>query len=532
MKRPSAGKILNGVGLILLATCFLYATGRILFRTAEEADPDTRILRFAHWQLEAGIREAFDALARDYEALHPGVEIRQVTIPETIWRNWTTTQLVGGTAPDLIQIGRITTSQISRFFRPITEYVDQPNPYNVGTELEGVPWRNTYRDNLETTYNRELMDYYGVSPFAATVRAYYNLDLLRKYTGRDTPPQDLAEFLEVCEMVRTRSAAEGRVIYPIAGSNLTGYVLFDRVTVTQTQRLAVELNPTGSFPILTEDFFLAYLTGRWSFTDPPLQDTFRILRRLAREMTPGFLSLSRDDATFYFLQGRTLMIPTGSYDVSSIFEQATFPVAVAPLPTPGPDHPRYGRNMIDTVAEGGVRMNGPFGITYGSPHPDLALDFLRFLSSQKANQKFSRISRWLPVIRGVEVDDVIKPFMPRKAGFPQGVYLRTGSEVRRVTETQMHQLVSGSKSTTEFAESVSGPYRQAMKRDLETIGRRWQRNVMRDDSTFGAYEFLAAAHPTDPEFELRSNLVSMSQARQEVRSRDMARQLATVDQAP
>ena len=289
MKKLTAGQVLNGMGLSLLAACFLFATYRIVTRTAEDADPNSRVLRFAHWQLEGGIRDAFDVLAREYESTHPGVTIKQIAIPERIWRNWTTTQLIGRTAPDLIQIGRMTTTQIARFFRPISEYVDLPNPYNEGTNLEGVAWRSTFHDNLETTYNRELMDYYGVSPFNATVRAYYNLDLLRKYTGSEDPPLNLADFFTVCEQVRTRSAAEGHAIHPIAGSTYTGYILYDRIAATQTQRLAAELNPIGSFPVLYEDYFLAYLGGRWSFYDPPLQDALNLMRKYAREMTPGFL---------------------------------------------------------------------------------------------------------------------------------------------------------------------------------------------------------------------------------------------------
>lgn len=526
MKKPTTGQLLNGVGLTLLAACFLFSAYRIMTRAAEEADPDTKVLRFAHWQLELGIRDAFDVLAREYEAAHPGVTIKQVAIPERIWRNWTTTQLIGGTAPDLIQIGRMTTTQIARFFRPISEYVDLPNPYNEGTDLEDVAWRSTFHDNLETTYNRELMDYYGVSPFNATIRAYYNLDLLRKYTGREEPPQNLPDFLAVCEQVRTQSAAEGHPIHPIAGSRFTGDILYDRIAATQTQRLAAELNSIGSFPVLYEDFFLAYLSGRWSFYDPPLQDTLTLVRRFGQELTPGFLSLSREDATFYFLQQRALMIPTGSYDISSIVDQARFPIVIAPIPVPSPDHPVYGRNMIDTPAEGGIRMNGPFGVTYASKHPELALDFLRFLSSQRANQTFTNISRWLPVIRGVEVDDKIKPFIPVNTGFPQGPTFRSGIESRRVTETQVHLLMADTNTTIDYADIVADQYARGMLRDLETSTLRYSRNVMRDDSTFGAYEYLAATRPDNPDYQHRLELIRLSQMRQEVRYEDLTRQMA------
>lgn len=529
MKRLTAGQVLNGIGLTLLAICFLIATVRITTRTVDRFDPETRVLRFAHWQLEGGIRDAFDVLAREYEALHPGVVVKQIAIPASVWGNWTTTQLIGGTPPDLIEIGLgVTVSQVSRFFRPITEYVEKPNPYNHGTDLETVPWRGTFHDNLESTAS---MDCYGVSPFAATYRAFYNQDLLRKFTGSEVPPGNLTDFLKMCEQVRSQSESAERPIYSIAGSTYTGYVLFDRLMATQTQRLAVELNPTGSFALRYEEFLLAYLSGRWTFQDPPLQDALNLIRRLGREMTPGFLSLSREDAMFYFLQGRALMMPTGSFDVTSIRSQAQFPVVIAPIPSPGPDHPVYGRNMIDTAAESGLRTYGSFGITNDSGQPELALDFLRFLTSQKANQTFTRISRWLPVIRGVEVDREIEPFLPKRAGFPPGPSFRWsgGIETRRITETRLHLLMSESTETVDYASAVSDLYADAMKQDLETVTDRWRRTLIRDDSAFGAYEFLSLMRPNEPDHGRRRDRVLLSQTRLETRYEDLTRKL---DQLP
>ena len=65
-----------------------------------------------------------------------------------------------------------------------------------------------------------------------------------------------------------------------------------------------------------------------------------------------------------------------------------------------------------------------------------------------------------------------------------------------------------------------------MKGDLETATLRFIRNVMRDDSTYGAYEHLASIRPDDPDYERRLSLIRMSQMRQEVRYQDLTRQMA------
>ena len=75
--------------------------------------------------------------------------IIQEAIPDTVYRQWITTQLMGGTAPDLMEIGHygmfpktLWVSYYNRYFIPLTRYIVEPNPYNkdnafclVNTEL-------------------------------------------------------------------------------------------------------------------------------------------------------------------------------------------------------------------------------------------------------------------------------------------------------------------------------------------------------------------------------------------------------------
>ena len=96
-------------------------------------------IRLAHRQLEGGVREALDALAREHEKGNPGVRIKQIPIPERIYSNWLLTQLVGGTAPNIIQIGMGSTDErLARYFLPLTDLAKAPNPHNAGADLDGV----------------------------------------------------------------------------------------------------------------------------------------------------------------------------------------------------------------------------------------------------------------------------------------------------------------------------------------------------------------------------------------------------------
>ena len=157
----------NFAWLILLSafawSCIMVASQRI-----EEAKPDTITIRIGHWQLEAGIREAFDQLAADYRRdVNPNVVIIQDAIPETIYGQWISSQLLSGNAPDLVELGlglpgHIWLAYKAKYFLPNNDIAGEPNPYNKGTELENVPLRMTYYDGMSSSYVQELQDYVGV----------------------------------------------------------------------------------------------------------------------------------------------------------------------------------------------------------------------------------------------------------------------------------------------------------------------------------------------------------------------------------
>ena len=175
MKRE---RLLNTIGFALLAACFIVALVRVFNRNAEEAQPGTITIRFAHWQLESGLRDAFDEVARKYMEAHPGIRVEQLAIPERTYAQYYRTQLIGATAPDIFAIGFGNNDEIlARFFTPLTPWLERPNPFNVGTELEGIPWRDTFIDGLNSKYNQNLLDYYMISTAMFTIRVYYNKTL-------------------------------------------------------------------------------------------------------------------------------------------------------------------------------------------------------------------------------------------------------------------------------------------------------------------------------------------------------------------
>jgi hypothetical protein len=114
------------------------------------------------------------------------------------------------------------------------------------------------------------------------------------------------------------------------------------------------------------------------------------------------------------------MISSGSWDYQSMVIQARdngFEVGVFAFPLPGKDHAVYGKYVDGQPAEQN-RSQVSFGLARTSKHPDVALRFLKFLTSKRINEEINAIIGWIPSIRNADVVTSMKPFVPNTEGMP------------------------------------------------------------------------------------------------------------------
>jgi raffinose/stachyose/melibiose transport system substrate-binding protein len=481
-----ASNVLNAIGVTILLLSFVWATQRSLRISAAKVDSDRVTIRFAHWQLEGGIREAFDAIARDYEKLHPGVYIEQVAVPERIFPQWVNTQLVGETITDLVALsgGKGGTDEIvARHFIPLTDYVEQPNPYNKGTPLEGIRLRDTFIDGMtgNDSFRVNLLEYYGLPLSAFTVRMYYNRNLWRSIFGDTPPPADYDEFLKLCADVHAFSKSSGRPILPIAGSKDNAPFIIENLFSTIIQRLNQSLDTLLTLQPTAAEISIDYLRGDWSLETPAIRAGFEISREAGLNFQPGYTQLGRDDASFYFVQSKALMITTGSWDSTSFRKLANFEIGVFDLPIPSSQNPKYGAYLLGPAAEG-ASTGLSFAIPRHTKHFDQTLDFLLYLGSQPVNEKFSRISGWLPSVVGVKPDAQIAPFFPRDKGYVNGFPLeKLGADTKRIMETSNNLLVSPNGSVDLMLTKLRKELAATLRSDLDRAQRSATQNISRQD---------------------------------------------------
>ena len=457
-------RILKITGFALLGACFALSLARVLSRTAREFNPSLKIIRMGHFIQEDGFRSALDQLAKDYTETHPNVLIEQTVVPERVYGSWIKTTIVGEQAPDLMLHTGATHEFLLREFESLNTIVEDPNPYNAGTELEDLPWRETFLDGLSgnPAYKPNLVSYYGIPVTSTTTRALFNRELLIEVTGSANEPETYDEFVALCREVRSFARTQKRTLFPIAASG-TGDVLLRRLLTSQTQRTMLELDVVRPLQLVSDEVINGYLNRKWGLNDPDLRFGLELIRDVGRFTQPGFLQQTSQDALFYFSQGRALMMVANSIHYHSIRAQTPFEIGILDIPLPSPRHPRYGHYMLGRVSEGGNITDLAFGLTRQSKHQETALDFLRFLSSQGANQKFARLSGRLPAVVGVEPNSEMAGFIPVLSGYPSGYSPESaGGSARSLFRSNLYRLWDDSEGINTFLEMMNAGFEEAV----------------------------------------------------------------------
>jgi len=476
--------------LLVIGGAFAWSAWVVLMYEKEIAPvgDDIVTIRIAHWQLEAGVRDGFDEMARRYQESHPNVRVRQEAIPEGTYGQWVSTQMIGGTAPDLLEIGRglpygTWLSYYKRYFHVLSQAAEAPNPYNAGTDLEKVPLRQTTLDGMRISYVPEMQEYMSVPLSQIGYRLFYNKDLLKELTGRDTPPETLREFLAVCKEIRSHRTPEGKPYIPIASSKFH-LVMWDAMVfepITYSAFRECDFDRDGLISV--DELYLVVKTGVIDFYNPAFEARFDLLREISEYFQTGYIGLQRDEAVFLFAQQKAVFMSAGTWDAMSLIEQAEgrFEIGLMEWPRPTKSHPKYGKLVEGPWYEDPSKTTLSafiFGITKNSTHPEVALDFLLYLASKEGNREFNTIIGWLPCIRGVKVDNILGEFQPNLDGMYSTLNINAinlGSEVFVRWLQDLASFQVGEIDFPEFVERFQPFYIEHGFKDRMDILKDWAR---------------------------------------------------------
>lgn len=497
----NAARLRQSLAIGILLAVFGGSLWHVFIRPRQETGPDTVEIQLGHWLLQTGMREAFDHAIAGYQKLHPHVRIRQIPVPVRSYAAWTRTQLIGETAPDITGMLTLNEELISRYYLPLTPHLGRPNPYNAGTELENVPWRDTFVDGLTAIRNLTPTsgEVCGVTLQVNTLRLFYNRELLREITGSDEPPADFAALQEIGRQVAAYNARTGRGLVTIAGCGPYARQLFNVLLPSQTQRLTLEVSPNRNLRVFPLELAALILDGRLDYDTPELRRSLDLMRDVSALMTPGFTQIQRDEAIYAYQQQNALMLFAGSWDYAVLAQDGSFTTGMVPLPLPSPDDPRYGQHVLGPVSEAGGYPEAMLGIIRSSRHPAVALDFLHYLTSRVAAADFARISHRISAIVGTPPPPDSEQLRPRLDGELNGFTIDFGWFAADLSsnffQRNIHTAIGPQSDVAAFATTLNAELPRYLRQDIAWHLTRIRRDVRRLDAALAFHYTLPPDHP-------------------------------------
>ncbi len=498
-RKQKKEKIRNLIGLVVLGGAFVWSSAVVAWRTfgpnsGSALFGDKTVIRFAHWQLEGDTVRAVDWAIGEYEKINPDVRVLQIPIPERAYQQWLRVRLIGRTAPDLIEMNMVRWQNIIvKYFSPVSEYIDQPNPYNAGEfaqkrdenlvypdempELAGMAWRKTYIDNMKGSWVNDLQDYYGMPMSVFTIRIFANADIISEATGMSLPelrrlvgvPTDaekaaaeadgqhgqeeftLSDFFGICESVKELARKKGGPgsIVPIAGSKYIAGIFRDRYFQMALWGLRDDVDNDYDGSSTAAERIEAVFTGQIDLTrSAEIAAAHKLLFEISEQFNPGFAQSDRDMSVFLFTQAKAAMIATGSWEAGTLYGIVgdRFDILVFDFPLAGPDSP-YAEFVSERISEAGIQAGFPMCLTKHSTQKAQAIDFMHFMTSRRINEQLNKRFKWFPAIRGAGTVPELTNFRPKIEGIWKVFEMQVGNDTRREYEQAYEGFIAAAGVT-------------------------------------------------------------------------------------
>ncbi len=396
--------------LILLGLGFLYCLYDHIITVQKLERKDRKTILLAHWQGERGCRESLQKIIDEYNKLHPETHIRQQVIvgSGSSFVRWCVTQIIGGAPPDIMEYNGGLRSYLGSYFVGLSEYVDVPNPYNKGTDLENVPWKDTFYGGMYGNWDPELMDYYSISNTIQTQRFFYNKEIFRRATGSDKPPETMAEFMDICKKI------EKLGIIPVIVENskgAQGVSFFHRILSQIGWTFENELDFNHSGTISPDEYMRAFYLDKYRLSCPRFDAGMELLRDFSKNWGKGFNAIDFTVAPFMFIQQKGACYQGGSWLERQMLDRCKFELGSFPFPLITSRDPVAGKYYCGPWGENTAQPGMALAVTKG-PNQKVAIDFLRFMTTKKNNSAFNAGPAWVPAVMGADINPAVRSFKP------------------------------------------------------------------------------------------------------------------------
>jgi len=321
-----------------------------------------------------------------------------------------------------------------------------------------------------------------------------------------------AELHALANKVRDYNQRNGAQVIPIASCKAYAEYIFDRIVGSQMQKFLVNY----SFHMKSWGFYRPMYEGEHSYSETPeFVSSLELMSEVAQMLSPGFQQFAPEDAIAAYLQQRSLMLVAGSWDYAVLVDRVPFETEVLSLPMPSTEDPKYGQFTLGQAAED-VNTTAALGVVHTSSHTEVAIDFLKFLTSQRVATQFSDISKRISAIIDVPAPSDLVKMTPKIEGEIPGFRVDNflgNNNVHTLIQRHIHKVIGPKPDIRSFAETIDAELAPNIREDLKYYHRYDRQNTQRFDATIALHYLLPSEHAERANWLLHTEAQHGSQSR-------------------
>ncbi|WP_274361967.1 ABC transporter substrate-binding protein [Paenibacillus thermotolerans] len=412
--------------------------------------------------------KAWEEIVSAYQDMNPDVTINLDTqfFPGVEQhRTWVTTQLIGGTAPDIFTTRYIWDQEDLKkdLLLDLTPYMKEKNKY-----ADDQVWDAMFPQTVLKQLVGADGTYASVPTFVNVVRVLYNKDLFKK-AGIAAPPKTWSEFMDAHEKLK----AIGVVPFAFPNSKPGDYNYSWSIRILTEELVAGDygvMDADGNGNIEVNEYVRAVDQGIIDLEKSPYRDVFSIVKEWSGYWPKGFNGLDFDSSSDMFLQGKAAMVMRTSGQSKPLFqsEARKFEIGAFPLPYLTKDnHPSASGKLMEI---GGVPAgNLAVPKTIAPEKLPAAMDFLKYATSPKVQGILAERLFRTPIIEKADLPEQMKGFA--FVGDRMLLNIYSGEVDKNVTENnqKLGQLyLEGSLSLDDYVKQLKEIMQSGVKEKMQT----------------------------------------------------------------
>lgn len=437
-----------------------------------------------------------EEVVKNYEALHPNVEIKLVQVPSSAnYTEWMAAQVAAGTEPDIAWMWGPTTWTQKGWWIPLNKYLEEPDPY-AASGAGKEHWKDAIPEYAWTFMENPADGKIYIYPMDSLVTGLiYNKTIFDKL-HLPTHWNSWGEFMDTMAAIKTAGYIPFSAYWGSTGGAFTSWAdpaVYTPLMAAQLPKIdyMTQLNTSAFYykGVLLrgpnqEEWSKAVYDGIISAYSPQYTKYLQIMREWSKYFPAGFASLSGFAPVLsLFDSGKVAMIWLGSWRFPDL-KNTPFSWGVTYLPGfTKKEIPDLPNPLVGTAfsAGGGVQAGTAlYGITEAASKNGVlkeSLDFLMYLTTPQGMGKIiTTTGTMFPLIKGTQTAPQLDPFVDINA-LPQ-VSLGDGPTSNNpkfgaeYTADFMDYLI-GSISMQEMQKRAQTIFEEALKYNATTYHYSW-----------------------------------------------------------